>query len=71
MFVSCVQRRVVEGSVVGSATPKDQSLLLDAVGPLSFILEEARKGQLPPKATLEAAQTALCLLGNASANISR
>ena len=45
--------------------------MLDAVGPLCFILEEARKGQLPPKATVEAAQTALCLLGNASANISR
>ena len=46
-------------------------MLLDAVGSLSFILEEASKGQLPPKVTLEAAQTALHLLGNASANISR
>ena len=45
--------------------------MLDAVGPLCFILEEASKGQLPPKATVEAAQTALHLLGNASANISR
>lgn len=50
---------------------RTQALLLDAVGPLSFILEEARKGQLPPKATVEAAQTALRLLGNVSANISR
>ena len=50
---------------------RTQALLLDAVGPLSFILEEANKGQLPPKATMEAAQTALRLLGNASANISR
>ena len=50
---------------------RTQALLLDAVGPLSFILEEASKGQLPPKAALEAAQTALYLLGNASANISR
>ena len=50
---------------------RTQALLLDAVGPLSFILEEARKGQLPPKATVEAAQTALRLLVNVSANISR
>ena len=48
-----------------------QALLLNAVAPQSFILEEASKGQLPPKATMEAAQTALRLLGNASANISR
>ena len=50
---------------------RTQALLLDAVGPLCFILEEARKGQLPPKATVEAALTALHLLGNASANMSR
>ena len=50
---------------------RTQALLVDAVGQLSFILEDTSKGQLPPKVALEAAQTALCLLGNASANISR
>ena len=50
---------------------RTQALLLDAMGPIYFILEEASKGQLPPKTTVEAAPTALRLLGNASANISR
>ena len=50
---------------------KQQALCLDAVGPLTHILEEAAKGELTQKAALEAAQTALKLLGNASALASR
>ena len=50
---------------------KQQALLLDAVGPITFILEEAAKGQLNQKSAIEAAQTALKLLGNASMNASR
>ena len=50
---------------------KQQALCLDAVGPLTHILEEAAKGELTQKAALEAAQTALKLLGNASAHASR
>lgn len=40
---------------------KQQALMLDAVGPLAFILEEAAKGELSQKAAGEAAQTALRL----------
>ena len=50
---------------------KQQALSLDAVGPISFILEEAAKGQLNQKSAIEAAQTALKLLGNASMHASR
>ena len=49
---------------------KSQALLLDAVGPLTFLLEELDKGTLTPQTTREAAQTALRLLGNASCHIS-
>lgn len=45
---------------------KMQALMLDAVGPMTFILEEAAKSQLNQKTALEAAQTALKLMGNAS-----
>ena len=44
---------------------KHHALMLDAVGPITHILEEAAKGQLTPKTAVEAAQTALKLLGNA------
>ena len=50
---------------------RQQALLLDAVGPTIHILEEAAEGELTQKSALEAAQTALKLLGNVSANISR
>ena len=50
---------------------KQQALSLDAVGPISFILEEAAKDQLNQKLAIEAAQTALKLLGNASMHASR
>ena len=50
---------------------KQQSLTLDAVGPITHILEEAAKGQLNQKTTIEAAQTALKLLGNASMHANR
>ena len=52
------------------AMAKSQALLLDAVGPLTFLLEELDKGTLTPQTTREAAQTALKLLGNASCHIS-
>ena len=42
--------------------------MLDAVGPIIYILEEAAKGQLNQKMATEAVQTALKLLGNASAH---
>ena len=50
---------------------KQQALSLDAVGPISFILEEAAKGQLNQKSAIEAAQTALKLLSNVSMHASR
>ena len=45
---------------------KQQALMLDAVGPITHILEEVVKGQLTHKCAIEATQTALRLLGNAS-----
>ena len=45
---------------------KQQALMLDAVGPVTYILEEAVKGQLNEKSVIDAAQTAINLLGNAS-----
>lgn len=50
---------------------RQQSLMLDAVGPITHILEEAAKGELSQKSAMEAAQTALKLLGNASVQASR
>ena len=44
---------------------KHQALTLDAVGPISHLLEAAFEGELTQKAAIEAAQTALKLLGNA------
>ena len=46
-----------------------QTLNLDAVAPLVFILEEAQKGTLIPQSAAEAAKAALMLLGNASAQM--
>ena len=45
---------------------KQQALMLDAVGPVTYILESAAKGELTQKPAIEAIQTALKLLGNAS-----
>ena len=45
--------------------------MLDEVGPITFIPEEAAKGQLTPKTAVEAAQTPLKLLGNASMQFNR
>ena len=45
--------------------------MLDAVGPITHVLEEAVKGQLAHKCAIEAAQTALRLLGNASVHSCR
>ena len=45
--------------------------MLDAVGPMTYILEEAAKGQLTQKAVVEAEQTALKLIGNASTQMNR
>ena len=45
--------------------------MLDAVGPITFILKEAVKGQLNQKSAIEAAQTTMKLLGNASMHASR
>ena len=45
--------------------------MLDVVGPITHILEEAVKGQLTQKCAIEVAQTALKLLGNASVHACR
>ena len=45
---------------------KTHALVLDAVGPLAFILESAVQGTLTHASAVEAAQTALKLLENAS-----
>ena len=47
-----------------------QTLLLDAVGPLTSLLEQGQKGRLTPKAAADAATQALRFLENASAAIS-
>ena len=41
---------------------KQQVLMLDAVGPITYILDEAAKGKLSQKTVMEAAQTGLKLL---------
>ena len=43
-----------------------QAYALDPVGPLTFILEEGRKGTLTKEDAAEAAETALSLIGHAS-----
>lgn len=53
------------------ALAKQQALMLDCVGLITSILEDAVLGQLTPKSAMEAAQTALKLLGNASMNANR
>ncbi len=45
--------------------------MLDAVGPMTKILEEAASGQLAPKLAVEAAQSALKFLGNAHSHANR
>ena len=47
-----------------------QTLLLDAVGPLSAMLESHQAGRLAPETAAEAAAQALRFLGNAHANLS-
>ena len=48
---------------------KSQALVLDAVGPLAFVLESAARGSLTQESTVEAVRTALRLLGNASCHL--
>ena len=48
-----------------------QGTFSGAVSPLTHILEEAAKGELTQNTALEAAHTALKLLGNASVHVSR
>ena len=48
---------------------KQQALLLDAVGPMAYLLEEATNKTLTLENAVEAAQMALKLLGNASGHI--
>ena len=50
---------------------KQQALVLDAVGPLTAVMEDAINGQLTTRKTIEAIQTALRFIGNASMNINR
>ena len=48
---------------------KSQALVLDAVGPLAFVLDSAASESLTQDSTVEAVQTALKLLGNASCHL--
>jgi len=48
---------------------KLQTLTLDAVAPLVYILEEAQRGTLTAKTAVEATSAALSLLGNMSAHM--
>ena len=69
--------KIVKGRLSAATKSRDkqlarqQALLLDAVGPITYILEEATKGQLTQKSAMEAAQTALKLMGNASMQANR
>ena len=45
--------------------------MMDAVAPLTFILEEAQKGTLTPEVAVKATKVTLGLLGNASAHQSK
>ena len=53
------------------ALSKQQALLLDAVGPLTYVLEEAGKETLTVQATVEACQQALAFIGNANMHLNR
>lgn len=48
-----------------------QSLVLDAVAPLTVLLEQAQSGSLTGEQVTDAAQAAITLLGNATTQISR
>ena len=48
---------------------KTQALVLDAVGPLTTILESTARGKFDADATIKAVRTALKLLGNASGHL--
>jgi hypothetical protein len=69
--------KVIKGRLPAATKSRDrqlakmQALTLDAVGPITHILEEAVKGQLTQKGAIEAAQTALRLLSNASVHSCR
>ena len=53
------------------ALSKQQALLLDAVGPLTYVLEEAGKETLTVQATVEACQQTLAFIGNANMHLNR
>ena len=55
-----------DGTLAGT-----QAKILDAVGPMVHLLEEAQKGTLTAEAAVKAAQCALWLLGNAITHISK
>ena len=48
---------------------KIQTLVLDAVAPLVYIMEEVTRGSLSDEQAAEAAKAAQSLLGNASAHV--
>ena len=54
-----------------AAAAKLQTLTLDAVAPLVHIPEEAKKDTLTVQSAAEAAKSALVLLGNASAHMTK
>ena len=60
-----------EAKVADGEAAKLQTLILDAVGPLAYILEEAQKGSLMVESAVKAAKTALRFLGYASAHVAQ
>ena len=63
-----LSKEVKEADVVAA---KLQTLTPDVVAPLVYILEKAQKDKLTVQSAAEAAKSALALLGNASAHITK
>ncbi|XP_064395485.1 uncharacterized protein LOC135342623 [Halichondria panicea] len=69
--------RVLKGNISKETKDRDnmlakaQTLFLDAVAPLSNLLESVNTGNLTPEVSANAVKTALGLLGNALANLSK
>ena len=60
-----------EQKQAGASLAQLQTFILDALAPLVHIVEETQKGAMLGDQAVDAAKTALSLLGNASAHVSR
>jgi len=58
-----------EQKQVDASLAKLQTIVLDTVAPLVHIVNEAQQGTLSVEQVVEAAKTALSLLGNAAAHV--